>query len=142
MWAAQLLREEVRCQTQRLSQAGTRAGLHARPRIVGVAQLDTHPVCKPLDRLDEAQIVDLAHEVDHVATLGARTKAVPMAARGCYLEARRLLVVKGAEPLHRPAGAAKRDVGADDFLDPGTVPYGGNVFVIDPPAHGRESISG
>jgi hypothetical protein len=45
-----------------------------------------------------------------------------------------------AEALHRPARAAQRDVGADYFLDTCPIAYGGDVFVIDPPAHGRESM--
>ncbi|HEX3205574.1 MAG TPA: hypothetical protein VHQ68_04995, partial [Propionibacteriaceae bacterium] len=32
------------------------------------------------------------------------------------------------------------DVGADYLLDSGPVAYGGDVFLIDPPTHGRESM--
>jgi hypothetical protein len=45
-----------------------------------------------------------------------------------------------AEALHRPARAAQRDVGTNYFLDTCPIAYGGDVFVIDPPAHGRESM--
>jgi hypothetical protein len=48
--------------------------------------------------------------------------------------------MEGAQALHRPAGAAEGDVGADYLLDPGPVAYGGDVFGIDPPCHGRESM--
>jgi hypothetical protein len=48
--------------------------------------------------------------------------------------------VEWAETLHGPAGAAEGDVGADYFLDPGPIAYGGDVFLINPPCHGRESM--
>jgi hypothetical protein len=49
--------------------------------------------------------------------------------------------VEGAEPRHGAAGTAEGDVGADYFLDPSPVSYGGDVFLVDPPTHGRESMS-
>ena len=70
--------------------------------VVGVAQLNAHAISEPLDRLDKAQVVDLTHEVDHVTALGAGTKAVPVAAGGCDLEARGLLIVEGAEAFIVP----------------------------------------
>jgi hypothetical protein len=102
--------------------------------------VNAHPISQPLDRLDKGEVVDLAHEIDHVAALGARTEAVPVPARGCDLETGSLLIVEGAEALHRPARAAEGDVGADYFLDPGPVSYGGDVFLVDPPCHERESM--
>ena len=81
-------------------------------------------------------MLDLLQEVDHVAALAAGAEAVPVAAGGGDLEAGRLLVVEGAEALHGAAGAAQRDVGADDLLDPRPVPDGGHVLLVDPPGHG------
>ena len=55
-----------------------------------VAQLDAGPAGQPLDRLDEAESVDLLHELDRVATLGTR-KTVEKSScwgdveRGCFL---------------------------------------------------------
>jgi hypothetical protein len=75
-----LLDEELPSQPERLGHV--RAGTRLRPgaSIVGIAQLNAHAIGEPLDCLDEAEVVDLAHEVDDVATLGAGTKAVPVPA--------------------------------------------------------------
>jgi hypothetical protein len=115
--------------------------LGAGARVFGVAELDPDPVSQPLDGLGEAEVVDLAHEVDHVAPL-TTAEAVEEASRRGDLEARRLLVVKGAQALQRAAaGVAQRDVGADDVLDLGAVTNGRHVLVVDPACHGAEFTS-
>jgi hypothetical protein len=48
--------------------------------------------------------------------------------------------VEWAETLHGAARTAEGDVGADYFLDPCPVSYGGDVFLVDQPTHGRESM--
>src|SRR4051812_22242904 len=138
--AAELIKVELCGQPESLSKSGARTRFEPRPGFVGVAQLDPNSVCQTLDGLDEAQIVDLAHEVDHVATLGAGAEAIPVAARGGDLETRGLLVVEGTQALHRAACAAKGDVRGDYFLDARPIAYGGDVFFVDPAAHGPESM--
>ena len=140
VWAAEVLDKEIGRQPEGLSQPTTGARLQAWAGLVGVAQLDAYPIGKALDRLDKAQIVDLAHEVDDVAALGAGAKAIPVAAGWGDLETWGFLVVERAQALHRPACAAECDVGADHFLDARPIAYGGDVFLVDPPAHGRESM--
>ena len=80
VWAAQLLDEELRRQPQRLRHADARTRLRPGASIVGVAQLNAHAIGEPFDCLHKREVVDLAHEVDDVATFGAGTKAVPIPA--------------------------------------------------------------
>ena len=54
------------------------------------------------------------------------------------LKARSLFVVEGTQALHRSAGAAQSDVGADHFLDASPIAYGGDVFLVDPAPHAEE----
>ena len=137
---AQVLDKEIRRQPERLRQPAAGTRLQAWAGLVGVAQLNAYPVGQPLNRLDKAQIVDLAHEVDDVTALGASAEAIPIAAGRGDLETWGFLVVEGAQTLHRAARAAECDVGADHFLDPCTIAYSGDVFLVDPAAHGRESM--
>lgn len=75
-----------------------------------VAQLDPRAPGEALHRLDEAQVLDLLHERDDVAALGA-TEAVEQAARGGDVEGRGLLVVEGAQALQgAAAGVAELEV--------------------------------
>ena len=136
----QLFGEELSGQPECLGHADSHTGLRSCAGIVGVAQLNAHAISQPLDRLDKSEVVDLAHEIDHVTALGAGAEAVLVAAGGCHLETRGLLIMEGAQTLHGPARAAEGDVGADYFLDSSSVAYGGDVFLIDPPTHGRESM--
>jgi hypothetical protein len=72
--------EELRSQPERLRHACAGTRLRSGASIVGVSQLNAHAIGEPLHCLDEAEVVDLAHEVDDIATLGAGTKAVPVPA--------------------------------------------------------------
>ena len=63
-----------------------------------VAQFEAGPAGQPLDRLDEAEPVDLLHELDDVAALGA-AEAVEQAAGRGDVERGCLLVVERAQPL-------------------------------------------
>src|ERR1035437_10146701 len=67
-----------------------------------VTQVDAGPAGQPLDRLDEAEPVDLLHELDRVAALGA-AEAVEKPARGGDVKRGCFLLVKRAEPLERAA---------------------------------------
>ena len=60
-----------------------------------VSQVDASPGRQALDRLGEVEVVNLLHELDDVAALGAR-EAVPQPAGRGDVERRRLLVVKRA----------------------------------------------
>src|SRR4029453_7551210 len=81
----QLFSEELSSQPERISHAGSCAVLRPCAGVVGVTQMNAYAVSQPLDCLDEGEVVDLAHEVDHVTALGAGTEAVPVAAGGCHL---------------------------------------------------------
>ncbi len=107
-----------------------------------VGEPEADPVGQPLDGLDEADVLDLHHEVDHAAALAA-AEAVEGAVGRADVERRRLLVVERAQAAHRTrARPAQRDVLADDLLDPVAVADLGDVAVPDPPRHGRESRRG
>jgi hypothetical protein len=104
--------------------------------IIGVTELDPHPIGQPLDGLGEGQIVDFLEEVDDITALAAGSEAVPEATLRGHLEAGSLLVVKRAQALEgSTTGVAQRDVGADHLLDSGTVPDGDDVLVVDPSWH-------
>src|SRR5690606_23160571 len=67
--------------------------------------------------LREGELVDLHEEVDDPAALAA-AEAVERADARPHVEARALLVVEGAEALHRPdPSRAERHVVADDVRD-------------------------
>ena len=70
-----------------------------------VAQLDAGPAGQSFDRLDEAEPVDLLHELDDVAALGA-TEAVP--GENVVLERKSMTFV---------------DCGAEDFFHPVRLKY-------------------
>ena len=109
-----------------------------RPALL-VAQLDADAAGQVLDRLGEAQVVDLPHERDDVAALAA-AEAVEEPLGRAHLERRGLLVVEGAQALHvAAAGGAQLDPLADDLLDAGPVAYGEDVLADDPTGHARES---
>jgi hypothetical protein len=104
--------------------------------IIGVTELDPHAIGQPLDGLGEGQIVDFLQKVDDVTALAAGSEAVPEATRRSHLEAGSLLVVEGAQAFEGSAtGGAQRDIGADHFLDSGTVPDRDDVLVVDPSWH-------
>ena len=65
--------------------------------VVVVAQRDPGPLGEPLDRLDEVEVLDLAHERDRVARALA-AEAVVHAERGVDRERRGLLLMERAEP--------------------------------------------
>ena len=67
-----------------------------------VAQVDAGPAGQPLDRLDEAEPVNLLHELDRVAALGAG-ETVEKSSRGGDVERGGFLVVERAESLERAA---------------------------------------
>ena len=76
--------------------------------------------------LREGRPLELHHEVDHAPRLFA-AEAVEKPAIGVHVEARRLLLVKGAEPHERsPAALQRRDALLDDRDDVGPVAYGGD----------------
>src|SRR5699024_643964 len=89
-----------------------------------------------LDRLGEAQVVDLHHEVDDVTALTA-AEAVIKAELRANVEGGRALVVERAQALHRAdSRRAQCHVCAHDLLDPGAFPDGGDVLHADPTGHG------
>src|SRR5215469_10803572 len=67
-----------------------------------VPQLDPGPVRQSLQRLGEAEVVDLLDELDDVAALVAG-EAVPEPPGRRDIERRRLLVMERAQALQRPA---------------------------------------
>ena len=86
--------------------------------VVLVPHLVADPGRQPLDRVRERQVVDLLHEVDHVAALAAAEAVVP-AYRWTDVERGGALVVERAEPLQRTgAGRLERELLADHVLDP------------------------
>ncbi len=106
------------------------------------AQLDAVLVGEALDRLDEAEPVDLHQEREDVAALLAAEAVPELAGRG-HVERRRLLVVEGAEALlGAAAGVAQRDVGGDDLVDGRLLAHLGDVFLANPAGHGAESTAG
>src|SRR3546814_14018148 len=69
-------------------------------------------VGQALDGLGEGDAVDLHQEGQDVAALLA-PEAVEVAARRGHVEGRRLLVVEGAQALHRAARSEERRVGEE-----------------------------
>src|SRR5699024_2646236 len=61
-----------------------------------IRQLQSRTIRQPFDRLDEAEILDLHHELDDVATL-ATAETVERAVPGAHIERRCPLVVEGAQ---------------------------------------------
>src|SRR6478672_11068449 len=92
----ELLRHPVRLDQPRA--LAERHTTRARPAALLVVQLDAELGGEPLDRLGEGEVLDLLHERDDVAALAA-AEAVVAADGGTHGEARRLLVVEGAQPL-------------------------------------------
>ena len=110
----ELLRHPVRLDQPT---AGGPLGAVAADVAVLAAQLDAVLVGEPLDRLDEAEPVDLHQERDDVAALLAAEAVEELTGRG-DVERRRLLVVEGAQALlGAAAGVAQRDVGGDHLVD-------------------------
>src|SRR5215467_2850048 len=100
-----------------------------------VSQIDTGPRRQPLDRLSEAQAVDLAHERDDVAAFCAG-EAVPQPASGRDVERRSLFLVERAESLKRAAAsAAQLQVLPDNLGDRRAGADGLDVLVADPAWH-------
>ena len=137
---AQLLGVELGRRAVRVDEpgAGALVPLPAR-RAALVGQLDAGALGEPLDRLDEAQVVDLHQERDDVAALAA-AEAVERAVRRPDVERRGLLVVERAQPLQRAAArAAQRHVLAHQVVDPGPLADLRDVALPDPSRHGSES---
>src|SRR5262249_2749100 len=89
-----------------------------RPARGASRDLDSEARGERLDGLGEVQPVDLAHEVDDVASRTA-TEAVVEALVAVDREGRRALVVERAEALPGPAGLLQAGVLADDLDDVG-----------------------
>ena len=104
-------------------------------------QLHAVLVGEALDRLHEADPVDLHQEREDVAAFLAAEAVEELAGRG-DMERRRLLVVEGAEPLlGAAAGVAQRHVGGDDVVDGRLLAHLGDVFLANPAGHGAESTA-
>ena len=98
----------------------------------GVGDGVTDPIGEQLNRLDEADMLDLLQEGVGVAALPT-TEAVEVPVVGPDVERRGLLVVEGAQPLQRiRAGAAKLNVFTDEILDIDLIADGGDVAIGDP----------
>src|SRR5699024_268159 len=117
-----------------VQQAAPRAEVRAAaaPRAgVLVLQLDAVAGGEHLDRLDEAEALDLLAERDHLPALAA-AEAVPVAQLRADVERGGLLVVEGAQALHRPdPGRAQRDVLGDHLVQARALPHGVHVFAAD-----------
>ena len=112
--------------------AAAPVALHVGRRRAGVGDGVADPVGEHLDRLDEADVLDLLQERVDVAALAA-AEAVEVAVVGPDVERRRLLVVERAQPLQRVgAGAAQLDVVADDVFDADALTDGRDVAIRDP----------
>ncbi|CFE85739.1 Uncharacterised protein [Mycobacterium tuberculosis] len=93
------------------------------------------PVGKQLNRLDEADVLDLLDERIHVAALAA-AEAVEVAVVGPHVKGRGLLVVKRAQPLQRiGTGTPELDIVADDILDTGPLADCRDIAIGDPAGH-------
>src|SRR5690606_31100305 len=90
-----------------------------------------------LDRTDEVEVLDLAHEGDGVA-LGVAPEAVVEAELGVHRERGRLLAVERAQPLVPPADPPQLEVLADEGDDVGGLPDPHHVLVDDP--HGCRTV--
>ena len=99
-----------------------------RERCVVVAQRDVGSTGEALDRLDEVEMLDLAHERDRVTAL-LTTEAVPHALLGAHRERRRLLLMERAQPLEATADAFQRDVFADQCDEIRRFPHSRDVVV-------------
>ena len=119
--AVVLLGDGVRIQ-QPTSGAEIRAVAAASGGLL-VVQLHAVAPGEHLDGLDEAEVVDLLHERDHVTPLAA-AEAVPVAQLRADVEGGGLLVVEGAQALHRADPArAQRDVLAHDLVETGALSH-------------------
>ena len=99
--------------------AAAAVALHVGGRRAGVGDRVADAVGEHLDRLDEADVLDLLQERVDVAALAA-AEAVEVPVVGPDVERRRLLVVERAQALQRiGAGPTQLDVVADDVLDAG-----------------------
>ena len=100
--------------------------------VVLVVQLVAQARGEQLDGLGEAEVVDVLHERDDVATLAA-AEAVPEADLRAHVERGGLLVVERAEALEgADAGALQRDVLGDDLVDPRALADVLDVVTADP----------
>src|SRR5690606_608585 len=98
-------------------------------------------VGETLDGLGEGEVVDRLQEGDDVAALPA-AEAVVGPHGGSHVEAGRLLVVEGAQPLERPhPGPSQRHVLTHDPLDGGALLDGLDVLRLDP-RHGAPPLPG
>ena len=96
-----------------------------------VVQLDAVAPGEHLDRLDEAEVADLLHEGDDVPTLTA-AEAMPVAQLRADVERRGLLVVEGAQTLHRAdPGGAQGHVLGDHLVQPRALAHQVHVGAAD-----------
>jgi hypothetical protein len=101
------------------------------------AQRDPGLVGEPLDRLGEAEAVDLLQDGDDVAALRA-PEAVEELALRVDVERRGLLVVEGAQALQRAApGGPEGDVVGDDLVDADLLTHLRDVFLANTSGHAR-----
>ena len=122
-------------QVEEFLHAVAQADAVARTAALLVAQLHAELAGESLDGLGEGQVIELLHEGDDVATLAA-AEAVVGTDRLAHGEARRLLVVEGAQPLHRAdARRAQGDVLTDDIGDRGALLDRLHVLRADPSRH-------
>ncbi len=134
--AVQPLGVELRRHLVRLQQPAALAVLPARHlAALLVPQVDAAPGGEPLHGLHERQVVDLLHELDDVAALGAG-EAVPEAAGRGDVERRGLLVVEGAQSLERAAtGVAQLEILPDHLVDGRLLADECDVLIADPARH-------
>src|SRR5215468_5169315 len=105
-----------------------------------IGQLDAGPGGEMLDGLGEGEVVDLLHEPDDVAAIGAG-EAVPQATGRGHVEGRGLLVVERAQPLERAAtGVAELEVFTDHIGDGRLLADHRDVLVADPACHSHPSL--
>lgn len=105
-----------------------------------VAQGDTDTAGEILDRLGEAQPVDLLDEADDVATLAA-PEAVPATDLRPHVERRGAFVMERAQALVRAnTSRLESDVRADDLLDACALADGVDILALDQPGHAASLV--
>src|SRR5262249_118860 len=107
-----------------------------------IGQLDAGPGGEMLDGLGEGEVVDLLHEPDDVAAIGAG-EAVPQATGRGHVERRGFFVVERAQPLERATtGVAKLEVFTDHICDGRLLADHRDVLVAVRACHSHPSVQG